>query len=145
MGVAPLDVRRRVRNLVKKYQSSDPFYLMGCFDIIHIKYPLSRNIRGFYFTKLRRKIVVINEIYDERRQVVTAAHELGHCLFHPATNALFLERKTLLLPSRYEKEANKFAVELLTIDKDMTEYEDCTIEQVACALDIPEELMKMKL
>ena len=139
-----MDIRRRVQKLVKKYKSSDPFYLIDCLNIICLKHPLSRNIRGFYFTKLRRKIVVINAIYDERRQVVTAAHELGHCLFHPATNVLFLERNTLLLPSKYENEANKFAVELLTYDMDIKEYEDCTVEQIACARHIPVELMKMR-
>lgn len=139
-----MDIKRIVRNLVKKYKTSDPFELMDALDIIWIKRPLPENVRGFYFNKMRRKIVVINEIYEEKQQVATAAHELGHCIFHPSMNAIFLERNTFFISSRYENEANQFAVELLMYETDMTEYEGYTIEQIAKALNIPEKLIKMR-
>ncbi|ADL07179.1 ImmA/IrrE family metallo-endopeptidase [Thermosediminibacter oceani] len=138
-----MDVKNVVRKLVKKYKTSDPFEIMDALDIIYIKHPLPENVRGFYFSKLRRKIVVINSIYEKRRQIVTAAHELGHCLLHPKMNAIFLELNTLLVTSKYENEASKFAAELLMYNIDLTKYEGYVMEQIACALDIPENVLKL--
>jgi len=143
--VARLDIKRIVRNLVRKYKTSDPFELMDALDIIWIKRPLPENVRGFYFTKLKRKIVVINSIYDRRRQMLTAAHELGHCLLHPKMNAIFMELNTLLVTSRYENEASKFAAELLTYNINFFEYEGYVMEQIACALDIPKDMLGLLL
>lgn len=143
--MARLDIKNVVRRLVKKYNTSDPFELMDALDIIYVKYPLPENVRGFYFSKLRRKIVVINSIYEKRRQIVTAAHELGHCLLHPKMNTIFLDLNTLLVTSKYENEAAKFAAELLTYNVDFSEYEGYVMEQIACALDIPENILRLTI
>ncbi|WP_148866657.1 ImmA/IrrE family metallo-endopeptidase [Thermosediminibacter litoriperuensis] len=144
-GVARLDIKNVVRRLVKKYKTSDPFELMDALDIIYVKYPLPENVRGFYFSKLRRKIVVINSIYEKRRQIVTAAHELGHCLLHPKMNAIFLDLNTLLVTSKYENEACKFAAELLMYNIDLTKYEGYAMEQIACSLEIPENILRLAI
>lgn len=138
-----MDIKRIVRSLVKKYKTNDPFEIMDALDIIYIKHPLPENVRGFYFSKLRRKIVVINSIYEKRRQIVTAAHELGHCLLHPKMNVIFLELNTLMTTNKFENEAGKFAAELLTYNVDFSEYEGYVMEQIACALDIPENMLKL--
>ncbi|MCF6095636.1 ImmA/IrrE family metallo-endopeptidase [Thermovorax subterraneus] len=140
-----MKIKRIVRSLVKKYKTSDPFELMDALDIIYIKHPLPENVRGFYFTKLRRKIVVINSIYEKRRQILTAAHKLGHCILHPKMNAIFLELNTFMVTSKYENEAGKFAAELLTYEIDFTVYEGYVMEQIACALDIPENVLRLIL
>ena len=76
---------------------------------------------------------------------LVTAHELGHAVMHPKENCYFLEHKTLLLTSRNEIEANKFAVELLISDEFLLEHQDLTIGQVSRMLGYSEELIKLRL
>lgn len=138
-----MDIKNIVTKIVKKYKTTNPFEIMDELEILYVKSVLPKNVRGFCFSKLRRKIVVINSIYDKKRQIVTAAHELGHCILHPKMNAVFMDLNTYLIKSKYEKDAHQFAVELLTYNVDLSNYEGYTIEQVACALDIPASLLKL--
>ena len=76
------------------------------------------------------------------------AHELGHAIMHPRENCYFIKHKTLLLSTRKEIEANKFAVEFLIPDDTLYEYlkyQECTIEQTARILGYQKELIELRL
>lgn len=74
------------------------------------------------------------------------AHELGHAILHTNLSImLFIENKNLI-KNRYENEADKFAAELLLLDKniDKVAFSEMNIEQIAKTLYIPEKLIKLK-
>ena len=50
---------------------------------------------------------------------------------HRKQNCYFIKHKTLLLNSKIEIEANKFAVDLLISDEQLFEYLDYNIEQIS--------------
>nr|PZN02039.1 MAG: hypothetical protein DIU66_10495 [Bacillota bacterium] len=66
-------------------------------------------------------------------------------ILHPKINAIFLELNTFLVTSKYENEASKFAAELLTYNVDFTEYEGYVMEQIACSLEIPENILRLAI
>lgn len=73
------------------------------------------------------------------------AHELGHAVLHPKENCYFIRNKTLLLNSKNETEANKFAMELLISDEVLEENREFTIEQLSRMLGYHEKLIKLRL
>ena len=78
-------------------------------------------------------------------QLITCAHELGHALFHSRLNILFLEKKTFAVTNKFELEANYFAASLLIDDINEKDYCCMTIEQIASSLNMPVELVRLKL
>ena len=75
------------------------------------------------------------------------AHELGHAILNRKENCYFIRNKTLLLNSKNEIEANKFAVELLLPDEILNEYIESgyTIEQVARITGYYKKLIELRL
>ena len=73
------------------------------------------------------------------------AHELGHAVLHPKENCYFIRNKTLLLNSKNETEANKFAMELLISEDVLEENREFTIEQLSRMLGYHEKLIKLRL
>lgn len=70
----------------------------------------------------------INNALEREDQYVTCAHELGHFILHQGLNGIFLST-TLMLPNKYEIQADKFALHLL-------------LEHYDCYEDIPDRLLK---
>lgn len=73
------------------------------------------------------------------------AHELGHAIMHRRQNCYFIKHKTLLLNSKIEIEANKFAVDLLISDEQLFEYLDYNIEQISIILGYSKKLIELRL
>lgn len=73
------------------------------------------------------------------------AHELGHAVLHRKENCYFIRNKTLLLNSKNEIEANKFAMELLIPDEILEENREFTIEQLSRMLGYHEKLIELRL
>lgn len=75
------------------------------------------------------------------------AHELGHAILHRKENCYFIRNKTLLLNSKNEIEANKFAIELLLPDEILNDYIESgyTIEQVARITGYYQKLIELRL
>lgn len=84
-----------------------------------------------------------NLSYHDKQLVM--AHELGHAILHRKENCYFIRNKTLLLNSKNEIEANKFAMELLISDEVLLEYQDCTIDQVARSLGYQSNLIELRM
>ncbi|MDF3004813.1 MAG: ImmA/IrrE family metallo-endopeptidase [Oscillospiraceae bacterium] len=75
----------------------------------------------------------------------TAAHELGHAVLHPKSNTPFLREHTLFSVNKLETEANRFAVSLLYSDDDMSELQECSLDQIACAMGVNRELAEYRV
>lgn len=124
-----IDIPVRVKNLVKKWETRNPFLLCK-FLKIDILYCELGNIKGYYKKSLGKKIIVLDTNLDEFSKKVVLSHELGHALLHSSKYVNYMKDYQLLpKTSILEYEANKFAAELL-IDKDMQEYyyDNCMLD-----------------
>lgn len=135
-----MDIKRRVKNLEKKYGIKNPYSLCSKLKI-KILYLDLGEIKGIYKKVLTNKFIVINEKLDEFCQKVVLAHELGHAILHNSKEVQTLKDYDLFprFSNRIELEANTFAAELL-IDDTVDDYVvDPTID-----IEILEQLKQLK-
>lgn len=141
--------REKVRSLVKKFKTRDPFIIARELGII-VKYKyLSIDFpKGMFKKVLRRKFIIINmsRIVNENELRVVMAHELGHAIMHSSDSAFFLHDHTFYSRGRFEKEANAFAAELLidTYLIDELYIDNYSINQLALFYEVPIEFIKIK-
>ncbi|MER2171811.1 MAG: ImmA/IrrE family metallo-endopeptidase [Psychrobacillus psychrodurans] len=90
----------------------------------------------------RNQYIVINSNLEKYTQNIVCAHELGHAVLHPKINTPFMRNNTLLSVNKIEREANRFAAELLIPDESLNEYE--TIQNKASLHNVPLELVELK-
>lgn len=133
-----MDIKRRVRNLKKKYGTNNPFKLCNYLKII-VMYKDLGDIKGYSIKRMRKKLICINENLSSFSKKLVCAHELGHCLYHQLDDVNFLLKNTNMIKrSHLEEEANVFAVELL-FDCDFEEY----IENPDIDIKVLEELKSL--
>lgn len=137
-------IRTIVDKLVKKYKTRDPFELADCLNAIVLSVPL-KGVRGFYQYFKRNDIIYIDSSLPYHEKRLVCAHELGHLIMHRKTNSFKINTYTSLNTSKYEKEANIFAVNLLIEDSDLEEYREYTVGQLACLYGLSESLIKLRL
>lgn len=140
----PMTIREQVVKLVKLYKTRDPFEMIKGMNVILVYYPLE-NIRGFYQYFQRNNIIYIDEQLPKHEQLFVLAHELGHMFLHKKSNFIFMDTKTHFNTTKYETEANKFAMELLIDDEFLEEYKNLTTEQLARMLGYQEKLIELRL
>ncbi|WP_312694068.1 ImmA/IrrE family metallo-endopeptidase [Caproiciproducens sp.] len=134
-----------VDKLIKKYKTNNPFELCDALDYIVLQVPLT-GVRGFYQYYKSNNLVYINLDLPDQVKKFVCAHEIGHALMHRNTNTIYLDTRTFLKTSVYERQANQFAINLLyPHDADFDEYRDCTISQTAKCLNVSEELLEYRL
>ncbi len=136
----------RVKNLVKKYGTRDPFLLASCLNL-NVKFlEYSDNTKGYYIKVGKNKFIIINSNLTEDEKRVVLAHEIGHAVMHSSKEIHFLRENTLFPKGRHENEANKFAAELLidlnSVDK--CYIEELSLEQLARFMMVPKELIELK-
>lgn len=136
----------RVKNLVKKYGTRDPFLLASCLNL-NVKFlEYSDNTKGYYIKVGKNKFIIINSNLTEEEKRVVLAHEIGHAVMHSSKEIHFLRENTLFPKGRHENEANKFAADLLidlnSIDK--CYIEELSLEQLARFMMVPKELIELK-
>lgn len=108
-----INIPRRVKNLVNKWGTANPFSLCKYLGILIIYKDLGE-IKGYSMKRLGKKLICINENLNEVDKLFTCAHEMGHLLCHNFEDLKFLKENTNLVNiSSYENEANLFAKELL--------------------------------
>ena len=112
------NMKLRVKNLVEKYNTSNPYILCEKLNI-EIRYFYYEDIKGFFRKVLRRKYIVINEKLDEYSQLVVLCHELGHAIYHSSKNKLLMKINFLNYVPELEKEANEFAAELMKYQEEV--------------------------
>lgn len=139
-------IKEIVEDLIKKYNTSDPFEIAKAKNIYVFEMDLHEEISGFYKYIRRNKFIYLNLNLNKEDKIFTLSHELGHSELHNGINAPFLKRKTLFSVDKIENEANRFAVELLLSDKVITEHKDSgmTLNEVASLYCVPEEVTHLK-
>ena len=136
-------IKRRVSQLVRKYQTRDPFEMIKGMNVILVHYPLE-GVRGFYQYFQRNNIIYLDERLTEAEQRFVLAHELGHMFLHKRANAIFMDTRTQFNTDKFEKEADTFAMELLVSDAEIIEHPYLTIGQLARMTGYSEELLRCK-
>ncbi|WNS42839.1 ImmA/IrrE family metallo-endopeptidase [Paenibacillus sp. MMS20-IR301] len=103
-----------INRLVKKYKTNSPFELSRALGI-HIRFmDLGKGTKGLYYRKLRRRFIVIHNELPLEWQRFVCAHELAHDRLHKGVNRFFLEENSYFSPGKLERQANQFAVKLLS-------------------------------
>ncbi|ALS17786.1 ImmA/IrrE family metallo-endopeptidase [Clostridium butyricum] len=144
-----IDYKKKVKSLIRKYKTRDPYTIAKELGIIVKLVELSPySPKGIFKKVLRRKFIIINitRVTDEFDFRAVMAHELGHAIRHCSDSTFFLHDHTLYRRGKFEIEANEFAAELL-IDETKIEklyLENFSAEQLACAYEVSAELIKYK-
>ena len=135
-------IKRRVSQLVRKYQTRDPFEMIKGMNVILVHYPLE-GVRGFYQYFQRNNIIYLDERLSEAEQRFVLAHELGHMFLHKKANAIFMDTRTQFNTDKFE--ANLFAMELLLPDSFLDEYRDFTIDQISRMTGYHKRLIELRI
>lgn len=103
----------RIKNLIRKAGSANPYDIAAYLNIAIFPYPLIGHANGFWRRVLRRKYIVVNSKLEEWQQKAVIAHEIGHILLHPKYRHFCLDSRTYFCSRRHEDEADNFSTELL--------------------------------
>lgn len=140
-----MNIKTRAESIVKKYNTNNPFEIADKLNIKinFMNYP--EEVNGLYIYVHRNSLIFINDNLPYMMQKVVCAHELGHAVLHHQKNSTFMKSYTLFSIPKHENEANLFCTYLLLPEKDLVEYENLTIEQIAAATFIPVHYIKLRL
>ena len=124
-----LDIKKIVSYYKRKTGTTNPFDIADQLGILYQVCNLQ--FEGCYMFLKNHRYIFINENLPEYEQRLVMAHELGHAILHRKENCYFIRNRTLLLNSKKEIEANRFAMELLVPDSLLEEYREFTVEQIS--------------
>lgn len=127
-----------VRKLITKYKTNCPFEIAERLNIEVWFQDLGKNTRGMYYRKIRRRFIAIHSGLSEPWQKFTCAHEIAHDRLHPGISRFFLDDHSFFNAGRFERQANLFAIKLLTANAQPELGE--TQEQFLMRCSIPPEL-----
>lgn len=133
--------RQEAERLVQTYQTRDPFALCEALGIVVLDCPLPRHIRGFYQNYQGCQLIYLNDELESGERRAICAHELGHAILHEEQNFLFMTRHCHYFMSRFEKEADLFAAELLI---DPAEICEMNVQAIARQWGLSEEIVRLK-
>lgn len=139
-----MDIKELIDSVVKKHGTRNPFEISKNLNVLLIFYPLHR-VKGFYQYFQRNNIIYIDEQLSEEEKMFVCAHELGHMFMHKGKNAIFMDSRTQFNTSKYEIEADRFAIGLLVPDDSIEEHLDFTTEQLSRLLGYSEKLIELRL
>lgn len=139
-----MNISSLAKSLVKKHGTCNPFKIIEALNAIVVFYPLE-GINGFYQYFQRNNIIYIDERLSDMERMFVCAHELGHMLLHRNANAIFLDSRTQLNTTKYEMEADRFAMNLLIQDDEIEENLDYTTEQLSRLFGYNRKLIELRL
>ena len=116
-----LNIPLRVRNLVNRHDTSDPFQLAKELNCSVYFLDLPPTVNGFWKRTLRRRTIAINKNLPEWQQAAVLCHELGHIVCHGRYTA-FSMRNVSYSNTRIEREADEFATYLMAYRYNLDEY-----------------------
>lgn len=140
-------IEKVVSSLVKKYGTTSPFEICEYLGINVIYQDLPEYVRGFFVKILKNFVVVINNDIEEDEERIVCAHELGHIMLHSETNSISLNSRTHLCTSKYEREADLFAVNLLLQNETFLTDNvsgSLSVEEISRITHIPIRLIMLK-
>lgn len=136
-------ILRIATNIVKRYNTQDPFKLCDMFDVTLTVAKLPNGINGFYNNVLGMPFIYLNCSLSTFEQKAVCAHELGHMILHPDMNTLFIKTKTIINADRLEHEADLFAAGLLIPTVPAQEY--LTVAELAFTCGVSQKLAEIRL
>ncbi|WP_342419650.1 ImmA/IrrE family metallo-endopeptidase [Paenibacillus sp. FSL H8-0168] len=126
-----------IHKLVRKYRTNCPFDIAKALGI-HIRYcDLGPTTKGLYYHKLRRRFIVIHNGLTPEWERFVCAHELGHDRLHKGISRFFMEEHSYFSPGKFEQQANRFAVLLLSEGK--PPLADETLDHYLPRIGLPKE------
>lgn len=139
-----MDIPKIIDALVRKYHTRNPFEIIENMNVILVFYPLEE-VKGFYQYFQRNNIIYIDERLSDKEKIFVCAHELGHMLLHKNANAIFMDSRTNLNTSKYELEADRFAINLLISNEDIESSLEYTLPQLSRIFGYREKLIELRL
>lgn len=139
-----MNISSLAKSLVKKHGTCNPFKIIESLNVIVVFYPLE-GVNGFYQYFQRNNIIYIDERLSDPERMFVCSHELGHMLLHKNANAIFLDSRTQLNTTKYELEADRFAVNLLIQDDEIEEHLEFTTEQLSRLFGYSKKLIELRL
>lgn len=139
-----MTIKQKANSMARKYNSRNPLEIIKNLNVILVYYPL-KDVRGFYQFFQRNNIIYIDDNLPENEQIVVCAHELGHMLLHKNSNALFMDTRTHFVTTKYENEADRFAINLLISDDDIENNLEYTVNQLSRLFGYHERLIELRL
>lgn len=140
-----INIKVRVRNLVRKYGTRNPETLAAALGIIIIRKPYKKTM-GFFKKELGIKFIVVNSNLDELTQQIVISHELGHAILHSNNHAVYIHEYTLFPRGKVEIQANNFSAELLIDENEIDRHvlNEMSLQQLACYFGVPIQLVDCK-
>ncbi len=137
-------IEKKVKETELLYGTSEPADIYEKMGIITVEHELPMCVNGFTITMNGMLFVVLNSELDYYRKRVTMAHELGHIILHKGTNSIELSCNTSFCVSRYEREADSFAVYLLmhSVLSQRDSFESLTAEEISMLAHIPMDMVE---
>lgn len=141
-----MDIKKRADKLARFYRTRNPFEIIQGMNVILVTYPLE-GVRGFYQYFQRNNIIYLDERLSEHDRKFVLAHEMGHMLLHKKSNAIFMDSRTHFSTSKYESEADLFAINLLISDEEISEYKmnSFSSDQIARITGYHKKLIELRL
>lgn len=137
-------IKKKADELARKFQTRNPFEIIRGLNVILLFVPLI-DTRAFYQYFKRNNIIYIDENLPRHEQIFECAHETGHMFLHKKANAIFMDTRTSFNTSRFEKEADTFAMDLLVGDDLLTEYQEYSTEQLSRLLGYEQRLIELRM
>ncbi len=137
-------IKKKADELARKFQTRNPFEIIRGLNVILLFVPLI-DTRAFYQYFKRNNIIYIDENLPRHEQIFECAHEMGHMFLHKKANAIFMDTRTGFNTSRFEKEADTFAMDLLVGDDLLTEYQEYSTEQLSRLLGYEQRLIELRM
>ena len=125
-----MNIKRLVDSLVRKYKSRNPFEIIEHLNVIVVFYPL-HGVKGFYQYFQRNNIIYIDETLSDKEKLFVCGHEL--------------DSRTQLNTTKYEIEADRFAMNLLLSDADIEEHLDFSTTQFSRLFGYNKKLIELRL
>lgn len=137
-------IKKEIDDLKKKFKTSHPFELCSALNINLTKMELHPEINGLYQYEMKNKFIYLNSLLPFREQLITCADEIGHAKLHERMNCTYIRNHTLYNKNKIERAANIFAAYLIIPDE-LLAFHGQTIYELAAELDVPVELLRLRL
>ena len=138
-------IKEIVRRLKIIYGDDSPLEIIKKRNIVLCYLDEKSVSKGAYKKFLGTQFIYINTGLSFFEKRLTYTHELGHSVIHPDVDTFELKRTDPISLTKYENEANLFAIELLISDEFLEEHKQFTTEQISRMLGYHESLIKLRL
>ena len=139
-----MEIKTLASRLVRRYGTRDPLRIAAALGFIIIDTPLV-GIRGYYQYLHRCPIIYLNSGLSGQERIWVCAHELGHYFLHRGLNRIFMDKHTLMVTNRYERDADHFAADLLYSDDYLQDFIGCSYATTAECLGISYEVAEYRM